>query len=213
MPIGEIIVGAALGIILQVLHEAIMRAKDNSRTTKCILDRLDATIVRIFPLVDQVDKLSEEADDSMRKVIEDLKDLLKKAVFIVEAYAELRRRNLLKKYRYKRRIKELEASLRWMVDVDVQVNQWLDIKQIVAKMSEMNIKLGEITSQPRDCLCFKNNCCASQCSYQSIGEVTDQSLEANDEGSSDGTKPKIDIHLRWSSNKHNKNGEIHFILN
>ncbi|KAF2587757.1 hypothetical protein F2Q70_00040619 [Brassica cretica] len=91
MPIGEVMVGAALGITLQVLHEAIMKAKDRSLTTKYILERLEATISRITPLV---------------------------AISLVEAYAELRRRNLLKKYRYKSRIKELEASLRWMVEVD-----------------------------------------------------------------------------------------------
>ena len=100
MPIGEVLVGAALGITLQVLHEAIIKAKHRSLTTKCILDRLDATISRITPLVVHVDKISKGVEDSQRKVIEDLKRLLEKAVFLVEAYAELRRRNLLKKFRY-----------------------------------------------------------------------------------------------------------------
>ncbi|KAG2329432.1 hypothetical protein Bca52824_000612 [Brassica carinata] len=83
MPIGELVAGAALGLTLQVLHEAIKKAK------------------------------------------------------------ELRRRNLLKKFRYKSRVEELETSLRWMVDVDVQVNQWLDIKKLTTKMSEMNTKLEQ----------------------------------------------------------------------
>lgn len=100
MPVSELMAGAALGLALQVLHDAIKKAKDRSLTTRCILDRLDATIFRITPLVAKVDKLSEEVEDSPRKVIKDLKHLLEKAVSLVEAYAELRRRNLLKKFRF-----------------------------------------------------------------------------------------------------------------
>ena len=59
MPIGEVMVGAALGITLQVLHEAIMKAKDRSLTTKYILERLEATISRITPFVVHLDKISK----------------------------------------------------------------------------------------------------------------------------------------------------------
>ncbi|XP_018437251.1 RPW8-like protein 3 [Raphanus sativus] len=211
MPIGEVMIGAALGITLQVLYEAIIKAKDKSLATKCILGRLGATISRITPLVVHVDKISEKVEYSQRKVIEDLKRLLEKAVFLVEAYAELRRRNLHKKHRYKSRIKELEASLRWMVDVDVQVDQCLDIKELMAKMSEMNTKLDKITCQPTDCNCFKSNDSTSpvisQTSNQNILEATDGSSEENEEESS-----RIDIHLRWSSRKKAKDREIRFVV-
>lgn len=100
MPLDEIIAGAALGLALQILHEAIQRAKDRSFTTRCILDRLDATISKITPLVVKIEMLSEEVHESLRKVIEDLKQLLEKAIGLVEAYAELKRRNLLRKYRF-----------------------------------------------------------------------------------------------------------------
>lgn len=100
MPLAEIIAGAALGLALQILHEAIQRAKDRSLTTSCILDRLDSTILRISPLIAKVEKLGKESDESMRKVIKDLKHLLEKAVVLVEAYAELKRRNLVGKYRF-----------------------------------------------------------------------------------------------------------------
>ncbi|KAL1214374.1 RPW8-like protein 3 [Cardamine amara subsp. amara] len=212
MPISELVAGAALGFALQVLLEAIKKAKDRSLTTKCILDRLEATILSITPLVARIDKLSEELEDSPKKVIENLKFLLEKAVALVVAYAELRRRNLLKKFRYKRRIKELEASLRWMVDVDVQVNQWSNINEIMAKMSEMNTKLDEITRPPTDCTCFKSSqFLSSQTGNQSIVE-TDRSLEENVECLSDGAKPKIDIHIRWTSRKQSKDREIRFVV-
>lgn len=89
--------------------------------------------------------------------------------------------------RYKRRIKELEASLRWMVDVDLNVNQWQDIKELMGKMSDMNIKLDEITRQPIDCLQNRRS--------------------SEEEGCS---KPKIDIHLRWK--KQSDEHEIRFVL-
>ncbi|KAL0847639.1 hypothetical protein Bca101_020885 [Brassica carinata] len=248
MPIGEVIIGAALGITLQVLHEAIKKAKDRSLTTKCILDRLDNTISRVTPLVVQVDKLSERVEGSQREVIKELKHLLEKAVFLVEAYAELRRRNLLKKYRYvvyiihemkafclvyiiyiyvcvcvcvllisryKSRIKELEASLRWMVDVDVQVNQWLDIKELMVKISEMNTKLDKITCQPTDCNCFGSNhhSISPVVSQSNILEATDPSSEEDEKNPSEGSEPRIDIHLRWSSRKGSKDREIRFMVN
>ncbi|XP_010503720.1 PREDICTED: RPW8-like protein 3 [Camelina sativa] len=212
MSVVEIVAGPALGYALQALHYAIKRAIDRSLTSAYIFDRLDATIFKITTLVAQVDKLSEEVEDPQRKVIEDLKHLLEKAVSLVEAYAELRRRNLLKKFRYQRRIKELDASLRWMVNVDVQVNQWVDIKELLAKMSEMKTKLEENTRQQTNFTCFKSSNSISQSSNQDIVEETDQSSEETAECSSDGSKSKIDIQIRWSSRKQNKDHEIRFVM-
>ncbi|CAH8268140.1 unnamed protein product [Arabidopsis lyrata] len=206
MPLAEIIAGAALGLALQILHEAIQRAKDRSLTTSCILDRLDSTILRISPLIAKVEKLGKESDESMRKVIKDLKHLLEKAVVLVEAYAELKRRNLVGKYRYKRRIKELEGSLKWMVDVDVKVNQWADIKDLMAKMSEMNTKLDKIMGQPIDCIISDEDN-----TNLDIVERVDPSLEAKAGCSNGDSKPKIDIHLRWS--KKSKDHGVRFVLN
>ncbi|CAN6877947.1 unnamed protein product, partial [Brassica oleracea] len=85
------------GLTLQVVHEAIKKAIDRSLSTRYILYRLEATISRITTFVAQVDKLSEEVEDSSRKIIEDLKNLLNNAASLLNAYAELRRRNLIKK--------------------------------------------------------------------------------------------------------------------
>ncbi|KAL0762412.1 hypothetical protein Bca101_078563 [Brassica carinata] len=93
----ELMAGAALGLALQVVHEAIKKAIDRSLSTRYILYRLEATISRITTFVAQVDKLSEEVEDSSRKIIEDLKNLLNNAASLLNAYAELRRRNLIKK--------------------------------------------------------------------------------------------------------------------
>lgn len=100
MPLGELLTGAALGFLLQLLLEAIKRAKDRSLTTRCILDRLAATISKITPFVIKIDTLTEEVDEPLRKVIEELKLLLAKTHSLVEAYAELKHRNLLRKYRF-----------------------------------------------------------------------------------------------------------------
>ncbi|CAA0385497.1 unnamed protein product [Arabidopsis thaliana] len=149
--IAEVVAGGALGLALGVLHEAVKTAKDRSVTTRFILHRLEATIDSITPLVVQIDKFSEEMEDSSsRKVNERLKLLLENAVSLVEENAELRRRNVRKKFRYMRDIKEFEAKLRWVVGVDVQVNQLADIKGVKAKMSEISTKLDEIMTQPTE---------------------------------------------------------------
>lgn len=108
-------------------------------------------------------------------------------------------------FRYKRRIKELEGSLKWMVDVDVKVNQWADIKDLMAKMSEMNTKLEKIMGQPIDCIISEDN------TNMDIVERVDPSLEAKAGCSNSDSKPKIDIHLRWS--KQSKDHGIRFVLN
>ena len=96
--IGEVVAGGALGLALGVLHEAVKTAKDRSVTTRFILHRLEATIDSITPLVVQIDKFSEEMEDSSsRKVNKRLKLLLENAVSLVEENAELRRRNVRKK--------------------------------------------------------------------------------------------------------------------
>nr|AHZ20679.1 HRd [Brassica napus] len=200
----ELMAGAALGLALQVVHEAIKKAIERSLSTRYILYRLEDTISRITTFVAQVDKLSEEVEDSPRKIIEDLKNHLDNATSLLKAYAELRRRNLIKKYRCRRSIKELEASLRCMINVDVQVNHW-DIKKLMATMSETNTKL-----QPTDC--FKSKHCISQSSNQHIFKARDPSSEERAECLSDEPKPKIDIHIRWSSRKRNKDRDIRFTI-
>lgn len=79
-----------------------------------------------------------------------------------------------------------------MVDVDVQVNQWLDIKELMGKMYDMNMKRDEITRQAID--------------FQNIVQSPD--LSSEEDGCS---KPKIDIHLRWK--KRSKEHEIRLVVN
>ncbi|KAG7560331.1 Powdery mildew resistance protein RPW8 domain [Arabidopsis thaliana x Arabidopsis arenosa] len=211
--IAEVAAGGALGIGLSVLQETVKRAKDRSVTTRFILKRLKATIDNITPLMVQIDMVSEQMEDpSLRKVSEHLKLLLESAVSLVEANAELRRRNLCKKFRYMREIKEFEAELRGLVDVDVQVNQWADIKALKANMSEIITKLDKIMHQPTECICCKNNCSTSQSTNQDIVEETDRSPEKNAECSNDGWKLKIDINIGWWSRKQNKCHGIRFAL-
>ncbi|KAG2263484.1 hypothetical protein Bca4012_014553 [Brassica carinata] len=210
--VAELMAGAALGLTLQVLHEAIKMAIDRSLATRKILYRLQATISRITTFVAQVDKLSEEAEDSSRKVIEDLTNHLENAASLLMAYAELRRRNLIKKYRYRRSIKELEASLRWMVNVDVQVEQWADIKKLMAEVPEMNTKLDEITCRLSDGPWFKKNHSILQSSNQNTVKDTHQSSEENAGCLSEGSKPTIDINIQWKSRKGNNHRSIRFTL-
>ena len=99
--IAEVAAGGALGLALSFLHEAVKRAKDRSVTTRFILHRLEATIDTITPLIVKIDKLSEKMEDSSsRKFNERLKLLLVNAVSLVEENAELRRRNVRKKFRF-----------------------------------------------------------------------------------------------------------------
>nr|ACQ99479.1 RPW8.2 [Arabidopsis lyrata subsp. petraea] len=212
--IGEVFAGGALGIALGVLQEAVKRARDRSVTTRFILDRLKATIDSITPLLLQIDKVSEEMEDPQsRRVNEDLKLLLKTAASLVENNAKLRRRNLLKKLRfYMRKIKELEARLKWVIDVDLQINQLADIKELKAKMSEMSTKLDKIMRQPTECTCVKSNCSTLQSTNQDIVEETDRSPEKNAECSNDGRKLKIDINIGWCSRKQNKCHAIRFAV-
>nr|QDK56857.1 HR1 [Arabidopsis thaliana] len=73
MPLVELLTSAALGLSLQLLHEAIIRAKERSLITRCILDRLDATLHKITPFVIKIDTLTEESMNLSGKSSKSLK--------------------------------------------------------------------------------------------------------------------------------------------
>ena len=49
-------------------------------------------------------------------------------------------------FRYIKAIETIELALRRIIVVDFQVDQWDDIKEIKAKISEMDTKLAEVIS-------------------------------------------------------------------
>ena len=49
-------------------------------------------------------------------------------------------------FRYIKAIETIELALRSIIVVDFQVDQWDDIKEIKAKISEMDTKLAEVIS-------------------------------------------------------------------
>lgn len=98
-----------------------------------------------------------------------------------------------------------------MVDVDVQVNQWADIKKLMAKMSEMDTKLDEIKRQPRDRIRSDDDDAITNDNTKKIFEKVDPSSEAKKGYCSNvSSNPKIDIHLRWR--KQSKDHGIRFVL-
>ncbi|KAG2263483.1 hypothetical protein Bca4012_014552 [Brassica carinata] len=134
MPMGELMTGTILTLILPIILDAI----NETRNIRSDLDRLDETLSTII----QANKHLHE--DSQRKIMEDLKHLHKKVRYHQEAYAKLRCIHLLEKYRYTRIITELKASLRWITDTDLKFDQWAANQELKAKMSEMNTTLARI---------------------------------------------------------------------
>lgn len=89
MPMGELMTGTILTLILPIILDAI----NETRNIRSDLDRLDETLSTII----QANKHLHE--DSQRKIMEDLKHLHKKVRYHQEAYAKLRCIHLLEKYR------------------------------------------------------------------------------------------------------------------
>ncbi|CAA0385505.1 Powdery mildew resistance protein RPW8 domain [Arabidopsis suecica] len=141
MPIGELAIGAVLGVGAQAIYDRFRKARDIS-----FVHRLCATILSIEPFLVQIDKRSKVEGSPLREVNERLTCFLELAYVFVEAYPKLRRRQVLRKYRYIKAIETIELALRSIIVVDFQVDQWDDIKEIKAKISEMDTKLAEVIS-------------------------------------------------------------------
>ncbi|VYS59972.1 unnamed protein product [Arabidopsis thaliana] len=138
MPIGELAIGAVLGVGAQAIYDRFRKARDIS-----FVHRLCATIISIEPFLVQIDKRSKVEGSPLREVNERLTCFLELAYVLVEAYPKLRRRQVLRKYRCIKAIETIELALRRIVVVDFQVDQWDDIKEIKAKISETDTKLAD----------------------------------------------------------------------
>ena len=95
MPIGELAIGAVLGVGAQAIYDRFRKAKDIS-----VVNGVRTTIISTEPLLVQIDKHSKVEGSPLREVNERLTCFLELAYVLVEAYPKLRRRQVLRKYRF-----------------------------------------------------------------------------------------------------------------
>nr|QDK59716.1 HR4 [Arabidopsis thaliana] len=151
--VGVPLIAVALRVGAQVIYDRFRKGKDTS-----IINRLGRTMKSISPVRDRIGKLSNVEGKPFREVHESLTRLLEDAKSIIENYRKLRwSRHVCRKYRYIKKLESIELELvRVVLEIQVdqwtdikemkaiQVDQWTDIKETKAQISEMHNKLINI---------------------------------------------------------------------
>ncbi|KAG7588883.1 Powdery mildew resistance protein RPW8 domain [Arabidopsis suecica] len=115
MPIAELVilyktVEIMVGLVFTDLNDYFKKADDIS-----VINRVDATIISMRLLLDQIGKLNQVEDSALREVNKLLTRLLESADDVIKAYNKLKRNtdvfNVRKKYRYIKELEEIEHEV------------------------------------------------------------------------------------------------------
>ncbi|KAF8409999.1 hypothetical protein HHK36_002519 [Tetracentron sinense] len=144
--------GIVLGAVAGELLKAILDVKDKAIHCKIYLERLESTLKRVIPLIEQINRLDQELLDRGRTDTDVLIGQLKEGKELVRKCSKLPFWNYYQKYRYSKRFLKLDASLLRFFQMDMQVEMWRDGKQLLVDLKEANRRLdgmnrGEITFQ------------------------------------------------------------------
>nr|ACJ05897.1 HR4 [Arabidopsis thaliana] len=131
--VGVPLIAVALRVGAQVIYDRFRKGKDTS-----IINRLGRTMKSISPVRDRIGKLSNVEGKPFREVHESLTRLLEDAKSIIENYRKLRWSSC-RKYRYIKKLESIELELVRLV-LEIQVDQWTDIKETKAQISEKHNK-------------------------------------------------------------------------
>ncbi|KAJ0096811.1 hypothetical protein Patl1_28770 [Pistacia atlantica] len=139
--IEDLVAGATLGVAFQLLCHEIKGAKAKSNKFKSILESSESTLKLLTPKTIELEKFNEELMDNSREEIHLLLGTVEKARQLVSTCLDIPWWNKVKKYRYTKRLVQLDSSLSKLLNVEFQAAQSLDILRILAEVTEMNQKL------------------------------------------------------------------------
>ncbi|XP_034689640.1 probable disease resistance protein At5g66900 [Vitis riparia] len=120
--------GAALGAAFQGLLTAVIKVSKRFAGFHSILKKLEATLERIKPYIQEMEKLNEELDRP-RKEMEKLIQILQDGEKLIQ---DCSRCYCYQRIGYANKIKALDASLLRLFHVDVHAQVSRDVKEILA---------------------------------------------------------------------------------
>ncbi|POO02729.1 Powdery mildew resistance protein, RPW8 domain containing protein [Trema orientale] len=130
----EIVLEAALGVACESLLKAIRQAERGVCMFDSDLTELDITVEHLKPKVDEIDRLRKKIGDSSNN---EMCEFLRGAEQLVKTCSEVAWWNFLKKCKYSKKLKQLNASLRRLIEIDLQFDLAIGIVEISVQMEEL----------------------------------------------------------------------------
>ncbi|KAG7990051.1 hypothetical protein I3843_02G006800 [Carya illinoinensis] len=110
-----------LGVVATNLLNTVREAKNKAINFKAILADLETTIIKLVPKVSSIEQLSEEYGDLPKAEIQQLKLELGRATQLVSKCKEIAWWNYCNKYRYSYKLRQLRATLRRLIEMELPV--------------------------------------------------------------------------------------------
>ncbi|KAL5557122.1 hypothetical protein UlMin_039358 [Ulmus minor] len=113
-----VVLGAALGVACEMLLQAVTSAEHRACMFDSVLSNLESTRLNYF---------------SENEILE----VLKKAEELVRKCSGVAWWNYLKKYKYSKKLVQLDALLRRLIEIDLQVDQTIVMMEVSVEVEEL----------------------------------------------------------------------------
>lgn len=138
-------VGAGLEKVLSVLSKTISHVIKKTWLFKSKLKRLQETIDKISPIFNDIEKLNQILDRPQQET-DSFIDQLKRAEVLVKECKKIKYLNVYMKYTLSSKLDELEESLLRFFQIEVQLHQARDTKEILVAVKDMHKRLDQRSS-------------------------------------------------------------------
>lgn len=143
-----VLLEVALTVACDGLLQAIAEAEDGVCMFDSVLTELETTVNRLKPKVNEIDRLNRKKGNSS---IDEIREFLTRAEQLVKKCSEVAWWNMLKKYKYSKKLMQLNASLRRLIEIDLQFDQVIATMEISVQMEELKrLVLMEIQERNRN---------------------------------------------------------------
>jgi hypothetical protein len=134
----EVILQITLGEVARNLLEAVTEAKQRANRFKPLLADLESTITILVPKITKIEQLSQELGESPKDEIQKLKLLLDDAKQLVSKCSEIACWDFCRRDRYSKKLHQLQAALRWLIEVELPVGQSEDLMRILVEVERIH---------------------------------------------------------------------------
>ncbi|KAL5557121.1 hypothetical protein UlMin_039357 [Ulmus minor] len=129
-----VVLGAALGVACEMLLQAVTSADHRACMFDSVLSNLESTVRRLKPRINKIDQLNQKLNDfSENEILE----VLKKAEELVRKCSDVACWNYLKKYKYSKKLVQLDALLRKLIEIDLQVDQTIVMMEVFVEVEKL----------------------------------------------------------------------------
>ncbi|KAE7999548.1 hypothetical protein FH972_003965 [Carpinus fangiana] len=133
----EVILQVTLEAVARNLLEAVSEAKERAFRFEALLADLESTVIRLLPKIAKIERLSRELGESPKDEIQKMKQVLVDARQIVCKCSKVACWDCCRRDRYSKKLLQLHAALRWLIEVELPVGQSEDLMQILLEVKRI----------------------------------------------------------------------------